>query len=95
MSFRDYLKSLKYLASKSVKLNFVLGNSSVDFDSFFGSLIYSYYLNHFSTPEETYVPLIDCPEEDIKLRFEIYKILKDTNSQPSDLLYYKSYLKSP
>lgn len=57
MSFRLYLEEL---SSKSVQdvTRFVLGNSSVDYDTFFGSIIFAFLLT--ASTQKFHMPMIDC-----------------------------------
>ena len=53
---------------------FIVGNSSADFDSVVGSLIYGYI--KLLLFKEIFVPLIDCNPNDLRLRFEVVKVLE-------------------
>lgn len=80
-----YVKGLKkMLGEESVKV-FILGNSSADYDSIFGSLIYAFYMT--MSLNVVHVPLIDCSKNDLKLRFEVMEIMDEVGISPHDLLY--------
>jgi len=66
MNFRKYLTWLTSARVSDHKM-FVIGNSSVDYDSFFGSIILAYFLT--STTGNLHLPLIDCLSSDLRLRF--------------------------
>jgi hypothetical protein len=72
MKFRQFLVRLSELATKEVS-PYVIGNSSVDYDSFFGSVILAYILS--ITTGDLHRPLIDCSRKDLNLRFEITAVL--------------------
>ena len=55
-----YTKNIKSIFKNQQINNFVLGNTSADYDSIFGSLIYAFYLTTFL--KISYLPLIDCPK---------------------------------
>lgn len=83
----------KYLAhlSKEGGRNlgrFVIGNSSVDYDSFFGSIIMAYLLT--TSTGNLYQPIIDCSRQDLNLRFEIMAVLQKSKIDPQGLLF-RSY----
>ena len=71
-SLVNFVKDIKKLFQKSEIKGFILGNSSADYDSVFGSIIYAYYMTTYL--KTIYLPLIDCPKADMKLRFEIVQI---------------------
>ena len=62
ISFRDYLDALK---TKKVNNNqyFVLGNTSVDYDSFFSSILLAYLLTNLT--DKFYIPILSCANEDL------------------------------
>jgi inorganic pyrophosphatase/exopolyphosphatase len=66
MKFRKYLEGLEKVSEVG---RFVIGNTSVDYDSFFGSIILAYFLT--TTTGSMHLPLIDCLQRELPLRFEI------------------------
>lgn len=62
-----------------------MGNSGADYDSVVGALIYAFYL----TQDEgvLYLPLVDCPEADLPLRFEQVKVFSILGISFNELLY--------
>lgn len=56
-SFSGYLVELAKKQAKDTTY-FVLGNSSVDYDSFFGSILLAYWLSNIT--ERFYIPIISC-----------------------------------
>jgi exopolyphosphatase len=85
MKFKDYLATIHSLLEKSHPKRYVIGNSSADFDSIFGSLIYAFFLT--SQLGQTYLPIIDCNKTDIPLRFDVNFIMKRLNIDYHKLLY--------
>ena len=85
MKFREYLSSLYTVLQKSNPKRFVIGNSSADFDSIFGSIIYAYFLT--AQLGQTYLPLIDCNKTDIPLRFDVSFVMKRLDIDYHKLLY--------
>lgn len=70
MKFRKYLAAL----TKTTEVGrYVIGNSSADYDSFFGSIILAYFLT--ATTGSVHLPLIDCLQKELPLRFEIMQVL--------------------
>jgi hypothetical protein len=68
MNFRQYISSLRSTLQKSEGYHrFVLGNSGADYDSVIGSLLYAFYIT--MSLRVIHLPLIDCPEKDLALRF--------------------------
>lgn len=73
MLFNDFLKSLPSLLKNSNSKRYVIGNSSADYDSIFGSLIYAFVMSY--QMGVLYLPLIDCNKNDIPLRFDVNFIM--------------------
>jgi hypothetical protein len=64
LKLKEYLERLFLLRLHGQHLNhqhFVIGNSSADFDSFFGSIIYGYM--KFLLYNTLFIPLIDCKKK--------------------------------
>ena len=59
-TFLNYVKDIRKLFHQSEVKGFVLGNTSADYDSIFGSIIYAYYVTTYL--KTLYLPLIDCPK---------------------------------
>lgn len=57
MNFRLYLQELGSKPVQDVS-KFVLGNSSVDYDTFFGSIIFAFLLT--ASTKKFHMPIIDC-----------------------------------
>lgn len=85
MKFREYLSSLSSILEKTNPKKYVIGNSSADFDSIFGSIIYAFFLT--SQLGEPYLPIIDCNKTDIPLRFDVSFIMKKLEIDYHHLLY--------
>lgn len=43
-----------------------MGNSGADYDSVVGAMVYAYYLT--KAEDRLYLPLVDCPEANCKIR---------------------------
>jgi inorganic pyrophosphatase/exopolyphosphatase len=84
---KTYLAHLSKEGGRSLG-RFVIGNSSVDYDSFFGSIILAYLLT--TTTGKLYQPIIDCSKEDLRLRFEIMATLERAKIDPEGLLFRES-----
>jgi hypothetical protein len=57
MNFRLYLQEISNKSVQDVG-KFVLGNTSVDYDSFFGSIIFAFLLT--ASTKKLHLPIIDC-----------------------------------
>lgn len=85
MNFLQYIDSLRHLFKVQDCTKFVLGNSGADYDSVIGSLIYAFYMT--ISMKVLYLPLIDCKEQDLALRFQVTSVLNTLLIQQSDLIY--------
>lgn len=56
-SLKGYLVELAKKTAKDTRY-FVVGNTSVDYDSFFSSVLFSYLLTNLT--ERFYIPIISC-----------------------------------
>lgn len=66
MKLKAFLHDLAKIGTQKIS-HFVIGNASVDYDSFFGSIILAYILT--STTGFIHRPIIDCSKSELKLRF--------------------------
>jgi hypothetical protein len=57
MMFRAFLNQISTSSVKETT-HFVMGNSSVDYDTFFGSLLLAFLLT--TTTKTMHMPIIDC-----------------------------------
>lgn len=80
MKFRKFLEDLGTTSAKQIS-RFVIGNASVDYDSFFGSIVLAFILT--STTGKLHRPIIDCKRSELGLRFEIEAILERVKIDPS------------
>ena len=87
MNFRKYLTSLKSLLSSNQCSNFVLGNSGADYDSIIGSLVYAFYMT--TSFKVLYLPIIDCPRQDLALRFDVTIVLESLHIEGTNLLFHE------
>lgn len=89
MKFIDYIGKLVHLRITNQHLqhqHFIIGNSSVDYDSFFGSLVYGYM--KFLLYNVLFIPVIDCPKEEVPMRFEISYVLNRLGVKHEQLFYH-------
>lgn len=82
--FQKYLQRIGQQSVKGVR-NFVIGNSSVDYDSFFGSILMAYLLT--TTTSRLHLPIIDCSLEELAHRFEIQHVLQLLKIDPGVLKF--------
>ena len=85
MRFRKYICSLREKLKEGKCTNFVLGNSGADYDSVIGALLYAFHLT--MTEDILYLPLIDCPENELALRFEIMKVITEMKIDHHQFIY--------
>ena len=81
--------SLSAAISQSQKVTFVIGNESADLDSFTSSLLYA-YIRSLAPPKSAftplYIPLLNIPAADIKLRPEFDTLCRNVKISPSHLI---------
>jgi hypothetical protein len=86
MNFRQYLNLLRtFLNNQHEPHRFVLGNSGADYDSVIGSLVYAFYIS--TVFKAIHLPLIDCAQRDLNLRFEVMTVLDSLAIRSDQLLY--------
>ncbi|CDO92184.1 unnamed protein product [Kluyveromyces dobzhanskii CBS 2104] len=86
-----YLKTLKSCgAENKCHLNIVCGNESADLDSIVSSITYA-YLRSLKDSSSPFLPLINIPRDDLKLRRDVCYLF-NSHSIPSDLLYFREDL---
>lgn len=86
MSFKKFINILSETQIPITR--FTLGNGSVDYDSFFGSIIFAYILTQ--TSGHLHQPIIDCPRNQLKLRFEISAVLQKMKISANAFRYRES-----
>ena len=90
MNFLKYVKSLRSaLEKQDAGKRFVLGNSSADYDSIMGSILYAFFMTN--SMNILHFPLIDCPQADMALRFETCMVMDKVGISASDLLYTEMF----
>ncbi len=67
---------------------FVMGNEASDLDSMASSIVYAYYLQTFNNDETSiYIPLINIPGADFKLRTEAVYLFNEAEINIKNLLF--------
>lgn len=85
MNFRKYLTSFPSLLSTKECSHWVLGNSGSDYDSIIGSLVLAFYMT--TSFKVLHLPIVECPRNDINLRFDVVAVLESMNIQPHHLIF--------
>ena len=86
MIFREYLLKLEESNRNEGKF-FVLGNSSADYDSIFGSLVLAFLLS--VTTGDLHIPIVDCRPEELSLRFEVMAVLKKYGIKGESVFFFQ------
>ncbi|KAF1986561.1 exopolyphosphatase-like protein [Aulographum hederae CBS 113979] len=92
-SLRTFLTQAKSTLQSSIehgkKVTFVIGNESADLDSLTSSILYAYIRSN-SPPKRAfspiYIPVLNIPYDDIKLRPEFLALLPYANLEPGHLI---------
>lgn len=87
MSVKTFLEGLKVNPVKGPIIRLVSGNQSCDMDSVVSAIAYSYLFSKKYPSEQPYLPLLNIPEDQLKLRKDIVLLLKSHSISPS-LLYF-------
>ena len=79
-SVREYLVEAKKYNKPHLK-GLMFGNASADMDSVVGSIVMSWYYGSSVNPNYDpngikYIPVINCPKDELSLRFDILENLK-------------------
>jgi exopolyphosphatase len=77
------------LKSPGQRLTFVMGNESADLDSMTSALLYAYIRSSTKIPllnTPLYIPIVDMPRADIRLRPEFLWLLSRVGLEPNDLI---------
>lgn len=86
VQYLDILNKLRQHGKHLDHQHFIIGNSSADYDSIFGSLIYGYM--KYILFKVIFIPLIDCPKEDVRLRFEVTYAMQKYKIDYKQLFYH-------
>jgi inorganic pyrophosphatase/exopolyphosphatase len=77
---KTYLVEAKAFNTPNLR-GLIFGNPSVDMDSVVGSIVMSYYYGSDMNPNQEmkgikYTPVINCPRDELNLRFDIIENLR-------------------
>ncbi len=81
-----FIRKQKDSLNTNSSVSIALGNEAADLDSMVSSIIYS-YLQGTTTDDGTFVPVINIPRADFKLRTEASYLLKDTGIDETNLIF--------
>ncbi len=83
-----FLFDSKFSLNKKDKVCFVMGNEAADLDSMASSVVYAYYLQSQNSDEKSiYLPLINIPKEDFKLRTEAVYLFTEAGIETDNLIF--------
>ena len=83
-----FLFDSKFSLNKKSKVSFVMGNEAADLDSMASSVVYAYYLQSFNSDDNCiYLPLINIPKEDFKLRTEAVYLFTEADIDTANLIF--------
>jgi exopolyphosphatase len=88
-SLNTYLADKKKALNSDRTLHFVLGNEASDLDSIASSVMYAYYAGQAAVDKNgpVYLPLINIPRADFKLRTESVYLFNATGIELRNLLF--------
>ena len=85
---QKYLESAKSGLSTGAKVQIVIGNEAADLDSMASAVLYAYYKSQASPAgAASYVPLINIPRADFKLRTEAAFLFSHAGVKTESLLF--------
>lgn len=92
--FVHYLQEVKEAAlTKSDSLRIAIGNTSGDMDSIVGAMGLAYYLT--LKTDKLWTPVLNCHQQDLKLKTEIhYHLIDECKLKLDDLFFYDQLLTS-
>ena len=83
-----FLFDSKFSLNKKETVCFVMGNEAADLDSMASSVVYAYYLQSLNSDDKSiYIPLINIPKEDFKLRTEAVYLFTDAGIETENLIF--------
>ncbi len=83
-----YLFDSKFNLNTKKIIHVVMGNEASDLDSMASSVVYAYFREKSGkNPDEIYLPLINIPAEDFKLRTEAVYLFAEAGIETSNLLF--------
>lgn len=87
MSIRTFLESLKAVPIKGRIIRIVSGNQSCDMDSVVSAIAYSYFYSKKYPSEEPFRPLLNIPQDQLRLRKDILLLLESNSIDPKHLYF--------
>lgn len=87
MTVKTFLESLKSTPIKGPVIRLVSGNQSCDMDSVVSAIAYLYLHSKKFPSEQQFVPILNIPKAELKLRKDIVLLL-ESNKINSSLLYF-------
>jgi exopolyphosphatase len=83
-----FLFDSKFSLNKKSTVCFVTGNEASDLDSMASSVVYAYLLETLNKDDNTiYLPLINIPRDDFKLRTEAVYLFSEAGIQTDNLIF--------
>lgn len=87
MTVKTFLESLKSVPIKGPVIRLVSGNQSCDMDSVVSAIAYLYLHSKKYPSEQQFVPILNIPKDELKLRKDIVLLL-ESNKINAKLLYF-------
>jgi len=86
---KNYLEQLKTAMVDGEKIQIIMGNEAADLDSMGSAVIYAYYKAMSASADDTrlYIPMINIPREDFKLRTEAVFLFSHAGIKTDWLLF--------
>ena len=83
-----FLFDSKFSLNKKENVCFVMGNEAADLDSMASSVVYAYFLQSQNKDDNSiYLPLINIPKEDFKLRTEAVYLFSEAEIETENLIF--------
>ncbi|MCL2792737.1 MAG: DHH family phosphoesterase [Spirochaetaceae bacterium] len=84
----NYLSDLKSNFSSKNIIHVVIGNEAADIDSIASSIVYAFFRESINQKkEEIFLPVINIPEDDLRLRNEAIYLFSQTGIDPKNLIF--------
>lgn len=93
MSIKAFLEQVKPLAGRSQILRFVTGNQLADMDSVVSAIVYAFFYNKHYPDHQPYLPLVNIPRDELRLRRDI-ELLLNSHGIEDKHLYFLEDLKT-
>lgn len=87
MSVKAFLEKARPLAAGSQILKFVTGNQLADMDSVVSAIIYAFFYNKHFPDKVPYLPLINIPQDELRLRRDIELLLNSHGISAKHLVF--------